>query len=269
MLYLLAAMTFLSSLLIYSLYPRTDNVKRVDLPVAKLAATELVMRHNAALQAATLLRTDSNGKKYMKYEDWTSNGKAPYTITTQDIKTFLPKNANIDYKSQSLSMPIASLILCIDNATAAPASNCAQRKANTKAEAASFGTTDFLITYTSLSATAGHYGTYYALLTPRALGQMTHFTEYDPERHLSTNCGIIQKGRLAGKDFDPNNAEYLLSNTRHQTVNLPIAFTNMLSTITDTNKEKVLDHYYIACITRLSVAYDSGENKIVLPKKKE
>ena len=77
MFYLLAMATFLSSILIYSLYPRSDGVTLIDIPTAESAAMELVAQHSAALQAATVLTADTDGNRSMKYETW-GNGQISY-----------------------------------------------------------------------------------------------------------------------------------------------------------------------------------------------
>ena len=250
MFYLLASLTFLTSILIYSLYPRSDGVTHIDMPTAKTAAMELLAHHSAALQAATVLQKDDNGNQKMRYESWGNS-----QITSDKYSAFLPStyilNPDIAYRPYSQ-------ILCVDNNTANVASNCARRNADV--ENSDYGTTDFVITHISLASLADSYGEYIANLAPRALGQMTYFTDYDKKRHLTTNCGLIQKGRLSGKDFDPNNATHYLTDTRYETVNLPNAFDNTINF--DDNKE------YIACITRISVAYDNKEKEIVYPKKK-
>lgn len=63
MFYMLAMVTFLSSILIYSLYPRSDGVTSIDIPTAESAAMELVAQHSAALQAATVLTADASAVK--------------------------------------------------------------------------------------------------------------------------------------------------------------------------------------------------------------
>lgn len=246
MFYLLASLTFLSSILIYSLYPRSDGVTTIDIPNAKTAAMEILTQHSAALQAATVLKTDENNNKIMRYEEWGSG-----QITSAKYNDFLPStftpNPNTAY------LPY-SQILCVDNTTASATSSCAKRNADAKNDI--YGTTDFVVTHISLISLGDTYGEYIANLTPRALGQLTYFTDYDEKRHLTTNCGLVQAGKLTGKDFDPNNATHYLTDTRYETVNLPRAFTDTL----DASKD------YIACITRISVAYDDTEKEIVNPK---
>lgn len=246
MFYLLASLTFLTSILIYSLYPHSDGVTRIDIPSAKTAAMELVTQHSAALQAATVLRMDENSNQKMRYEDWGSG-----QITSAKYGDFLPSvftpNPNPSY------LPY-SQVLCVDNTTGGMTSICARRNADIANDI--YGTTDFVVTHISLASIAETYGSYIANLTPKALGQITYFTDYDPKRHLTTNCGLVQSGRLTGKDFDPNNATYYLTDTRYETVNLPLAFTDTLYT----------NQKYIACITRVSVAYDNETQEIVTPK---
>ena len=242
MFYMLAMVTFLSSILIYSLYPRSDGVTSIDIPTAESAAMELVAQHSAALQAATVLTADANGNKSMKYEKW-GNGQ----ISKEKYSSFL---------AGSFTNPTIrpySMILCQDNATASATSSCAQRNADTVANV--YGTTDFVITYISKADIAKNYGEYIANLTPRALGKLTHFTPYETKLHLTTNCGLVESRDLDGKDFDPNNATHHLTNTRYDTFNLPAAFTEVL----DSNLE------YIVCITRISRAYDNKTNKFVVP----
>ena len=246
MFYLLASLTFLTSILIYSFYPRTDGVTTIDLPTAKTAAMEILAQHSAALQAATVLTSDKDGNKKMRYEDW-ERGQ----IVSSKYKDFLPSTFTPNPDTNYLPY---SQILCVDNNTASETSFCAQRNADT--ESSLYGSTDFVITRISLASLTASYGAYIANLTPRALGQISYFTDYDKKRHLTTNCGLVQAGRLNGRDFDPNNAQYHLSDTRYETVNLPKAFTDTLNENQD----------YIVCITRISVAYDSGTNQLLYPK---
>ena len=75
MFYLLGTLTFLASILFYSLSPRSDNVVQMDIPTAKIAAQELINQHSAALQAASMIietideETETTIRK-MAYEDW-------------------------------------------------------------------------------------------------------------------------------------------------------------------------------------------------------
>ena len=248
MFYLLASLTFLTSILIYSLYPRADGVTTFDMPTARTAAMELAAQHSAALQAATVLTTDEEKNTIMFYKNWGSGQIDQSSYTAFLPSTFTP-NPNEYYRP-------SSQILCVDNKTAASTSSCAIQNADI--ENGFYGTTDFVITHISLPALANTYGEYTANLVPRALGQLTHFTDYDEKRHLTTNCGLILKGKITNRDFDPNNAEYSLTDTRYGTVNLPYAFTAETPNFND-NQE------YVACITRVSVAYDKKTNKVIVP----
>ena len=246
MFYLLAMVTFLSSILIYSLYPRSDGVTSIDIPTAESAAMELVAQHSAALQAATVLTADANGNKSMKYEKWENE-----QIDSDKYTSFLPSSF---VPNPTPGNRPYSQILCVDNAKPTDTTTCGSRTADTAANV--YGTTDFVITYISKAAIANNYGEYIANLTPRALGKLTHFTPYETELHLTTNCGLVESGKLAGKDFDPYNATHHLTDTRYDTVNLPAAFTEVLDS----------DHEYIACITRISRAYDNKTSTFVVPK---
>ena len=240
MFYLLGTLTFLATLLFYSLYPRADGVSQIDIPHAKIAVQELISQHSAALQAGSLVVEASDGSRKMKYEDWIASGQ-------MDFSDFLPPNM-----VQTNNPPI-STIICVDNKTASLTNNCARSQFNEENE--DYGTTDFLVTYTTFSDLDPMYGTYLTSLTPRALGKKMRFIEYRDDStdgdgvQLSTYCGILaERSQKDGRDFDPNNADFSLSNTRTKTVNLPKALTDDI--LNEMNEE------YLICISRLSVAYN-------------
>ena len=79
---------------------------------------------------------------------------------------------------------------------------------------------------------------------------------FDNKAHLTTNCGIlVYKG--AGnfdssftKDYDVN-GEYVLSNTRHETVSVPRMFTNNYGS----TGARIGNRTHLACITELYSTY--------------
>ena len=87
----------------------------------------------------------------------------------------------------------------------------------------------------------------------------------DNKAHLTTNCGIISYKQNGfdvyfGKDYDPN-ANYVLSNTRHETVAIPRTFTNNYNKGTE---GAIGNRTHLACITELHSTY-AGCCDIELP----
>ncbi len=271
MFYLLASLTFIATILFYSFYPRTDTVELLDKPAAKTAVAELLAQHTAALQAATIIKKTTEGKTTMAYEDWPSdpdyNNKQwdnGFPIVAEKFIPFLPAGM---VRSE---IPPKSVVFCTDNMSGEKSDVCAKRyvEKDENGNYTSYGTTDFVITYTTMEALDVLYGTYISNLTPRALGEAVYFTEYKDEVHLTTNCGVLEEITDTippTQDYDTNNATHILDNTRFETVSVPKAFTDTLDNDNLT---------YLVCITRISVAYGDTsctqqENKTICNQKNE
>ena len=236
MIYLLAVLTFIATIMFYSFYPRSDGFEKIDKPGAKIAVTELIAQHSAALHAASMITTNSaDSTKKMAYESWGTN-----IIPRSKFTTYLPAGFN----ASEHGLRPESYILCQSNTDGTLTTTCASHNAT----ASNKGSSDYLITFISLNALKAQYGDYIALLAPRALGEKTYLLDYKTNAHLSTNCGIIEErsdDMSVGGDFDPG-SNYVLSNTRYTTVSIPRPFVNQLQS----------GYSYLACITRLSAAYN-------------
>ena len=241
MAYLLMILTFTALILFYSFYPRTDTVELLDKPMAKTAVAELIAQHSAALQAATVLHKQADGTNKMAYEVWNLTNNV---ITSTEYQSFMTPGL-----VPSAEKPV-SVRICVNNATGEISNTCGVRTTNTNVSFPK-GTTDFIITYLPKKNIDDEYGKYLGGLAVRALGENVYLTNYTEKQHLTTNCGIMEEGTANEFDEYP---EYVLSNTRYQTVSVPGAFTRMLGNLGDAS--------YLMCITRVSVAYENDAESL-------
>lgn len=246
MFYSLAILTLLASILFYSFYPRNDGIKVQDMPRAKSLVTDMLAHHMAAVEAARVLSYDETTQRNkMAYENWASGGFT--AINKNFYASYLPPNfASTTFNSDpdSHNPNGVPYLYCFDNSNGTLATSCAQRKADIDSN--NFGTSDYIITF---------MGTDSGTLDARALGEKMHLTNYAPNEHLKTICGIaelVDSQGNADEDYDYQ-GRCMVSNTRHMTVRLPRYFNS--SIFCDS------ENYYLVCITQLSAAYD-GKTKV-------
>ena len=176
-----------------------------------------------------------------------------------------------------------SFLLCVNNDDAKPTTCCGND--GVYKSFLHSGTSDFIITITPIVSISASFGIpEQERLLARALGENAFLTKYDHDvarnvcfnkgnayvgcdsthtdivnkAHLTTNCGIIVHKPRTGnanyyknKDYDPNNAEYVLTNTRYETVTLPRSFTKNYGSA----KNRIGDRTHLACITELHLTY--------------
>lgn len=239
MFYALAIVTFLATILFYSLYPRNDGIKTIDMPSIKAEMAEMLAVHNAAVDAAKIVSyNDEKKRNQMAYETWSVD--ADFNISFADYRSFLPTG----FTNEQNFTP---KLLCIDNknSSGTPIHGCNHIIADS-ADPNYGTTTDYIVT---LAENDNH-------LVARALGELTFFQNYsgktnDP--HLRTYCGYVDcsGGHASSEEFDSEGG-CVLNNTRYRPIRLP-------RNITGNNDGNLI------CITRLSVTYDYKTNKIVRP----
>ena len=253
MFFWLGLLTFISTILVYSFFPRNDGIKEIDIPIAKVAVSGLVHQHMAALQAATVMRKDATtGQNELQYMTWREEPNTGNTLEVESDKyeAYLPRGINLDAFGTQ-----ATILFCVDNASGELTTTCGVTGSTL---AHPNGTTDFLMTYEGeIDA-----DDYIFNLSPRALGHKMFFTPYEEGVHLQTQCGVVEC-------FGPKQPEYdqygkcTLNNTRYRTVTLPRAITDTVrwkkkntsvDLDEDTNTFVDLDGALV-CITRLSAAY--------------
>ena len=178
-----------------------------------------------------------------------------------------------------------SFLLCVNNDDAKPTTCCGKTGLSGNSYGIHSGTSDFIITITPIVSISASFGIpEQERLLARALGENAFLTKYDHDvarnvcfnkgnayvgcdsthtdivnkAHLTTNCGIIVHKPRSGnanyyknKDYDPNNAEYVLTNTRYETVTLPRSFTKNYGS----TKNRIGDRTHLACITELRLTY--------------
>ena len=247
MLYLLVAFTFLLSIVFYGFYPRSDALKMMDKPQADLPVTELLVQHNALVQAGEIVQKeeDSDVQK-LAYEFWSGTTTFPSTAT-QFLPTGYNLNTNVQWK-----------LFCIDNKTGVPQTNlCGRRAPDTNITRTSpltdapYGSTDFLVSYITSDNIASEFGNYIESLTPNALGEKFFMLEYKKDLHPKTACGLLTVDTVAAADlplFAPlSNSGYVLSNGRTPIVSVPQAIIDELPSSAKT-------HGALLCLTRVSAA---------------
>lgn len=238
MFFWLGLLTFISTILVYSFFPRNDGIREIDVPIAKVAVSGLVHQHMAALQAATVMVKDTTtGQNKLQYMTWREK---------DNTSNILPvKNDSDGYKAYRLRRinlaafgTQATILFCVDNASGELKTTCGVTGSTL---AHPNGTTDFLMTYEGeIDA-----DDYIFSLSPRALGHKMFFTPYEEGVHLQTQCGVVECFGPTQPEYDPN-GKCTLNNTRYRTVTLPYAITNA--------EDLDLDGALV-CITRLSAAY--------------
>lgn len=236
MFFWLSLLTFISTILVYSFFPRNDGIKEIDIPIAKVAVSGLVHQHMAAVQAATVLVKDvTTGQNKLQYMTWREEHNTGNTLVVENgYEAYLPRGINLDaFGTQE------TILFCVDNSSGELTTTCGVTGST---PAHSSGTTDFLMTYEGeIDA-----DDYIFNLSPRALGHKMFFTPYEEGVHLQTQCGVVECFGSKQPEYDPN-GKCTLNNTRYRTVTLPRAITDA----------EDLDGALV-CITRLSAAYTSS-----------
>lgn len=182
-----------------------------------------------------------------------------------------------EQQNMRVLMPTSALV-CVNNYTSLAGEDCGASAENSVSNSnLAWGTSDFIITVMSLKEIHDEFGLHSLKLLERALGRVSLLTNYDndmgkdacidssgnpvscsvagaqtsPKMHLTTNCGIIVNragfDSINALDYDPNNANYALANTKHVTVTIPKAFTSKYTGIGDRT--------HLACITSLKATY--------------
>lgn len=236
MFFWLSLLTFISTILVYSFFPRNDGIKEIDVPIAKVAVSGLVHQHMAALQAATVMVKDAKtGQNKLQYMTWREGANVGNTLVVENglYGAYLPRGINLDaFGAQE------TILFCVDNYSGELATTCGVTGST---PVHLNGTTDFLMTYEGeIDA-----DDYIFNLSPRALGHKMFFTPYKEGVHLQTQCGVVECFGSKQPEYDPH-GECTLNNTRYRTVTLPRAITDA--------EDLDLDGALV-CITRLSAAY--------------
>ena len=234
MFFWLGLLTFISTILVYSFFPRNDGIKEIDVPIAKVAVSGLVHQHMAALQAATVMVKDTTtGQNKLQYMTWRKDDESENILRVKSDKygAYLPRRIKLGALGTQ-----ATILFCVDNSSGKLTTTCGVTGSTPEY---SSGTTDFLMTYEGeIDA-----DDYIFNLSPRALGHKMFFTPYEDGVHLQTQCGVVECFGPKQPEYDPN-GKCTLNNTRYRTVTLPRAITNAVD----------LDGALV-CITRLSAAY--------------
>ena len=253
MFFWLSLLTFISTILVYSFFPRNDGIKEIDVPIAKVVVSGLVHQHMAALQAATVMVKDATtGKNKLQYMTWREDPDATgntLVVGNDRYGVYLPRGINLDAFGTQ-----ATILFCVDNFSGELTTTCGVTGSTPEH---STGTTDFLMTYEGeIDA-----DDYIFNLSPRALGHKMFFTPYKEGVHLQTQCGVVECFGPKQPEYDQY-GECTLNNTRYRTVTLPRAITDTVDLEEDANTFVDLDGALV-CITRLSAAYYTppvGEN---------
>ena len=244
--------------------------------------------------------TELNKMRYevatANFPAWPKFFKEPANANPEDEKPGLLSEEQFSDRSFGLFMPDnirqynlrpQSLLLCVNNETAMAGKICGAKRTKDTPQ----GTSDFIITIMSLNAIASEYGPRQMAFLERALGESTYLTRYDHNMsaplchkngqyvpcsgvetdeikiknklHLTTNCGIVISPTTSIPEYyDGLNAEFVLSNTRHQIVSLPRTFTNNYNVDGNDIIGKIGDRTHLLCITELKLTYAGccGEN---------
>ena len=251
MFYALAIVTFIATILFYSLYPRNDGMRMVEMPQAKTELSEMIAVHNAAVDAAKVIVYDKTAhRNQMDYERWYAKNKLGVKGHNDGIKfevysQFLPTG----FTDKQNFFP---RLWCTDNSSdAGNVKYPCNHSITNYAAPATDTTTDYIVTLSN--------GPEQNPLYRRALGELTLLHGYSNEDNvprLSTYCGTIDctsEGPAGMTEYDPN-GRCVLTNTRDVTIRLP--------RIIGSGENHDFDGY-LACITRIGVTYNYRKRRLI------
>ncbi len=184
MFFWLSLITFLVSILIYGLYPRSDGYRWQDVRSAEKYAQLLIMKHVAGL------RTIQAGG---------------YNSDELNTSAYMPKGVTVNIPDN-----YASKVVCISHEDKSISSNCTITGDHS----------DFLITYMSYDDTIEASANDIAY----ALGKALYFIPPNEKISISTKCGEIAEddGSARKQPFaEPYGSTYYLTDTRYQQVRIP------------------------------------------------